>query len=82
MPERTTMTLDDDVARAINEETRRSGRSMREVVNEALRRGLVPPKRSAVRRFRIQARELRARPGVAIDDVEGLLDQVDGADRR
>jgi len=37
---RTTLTLDDDVVDALSKETRRSGRSYRDVVNAAIRRGL------------------------------------------
>lgn len=37
---RTTLTLDDDLFMALNERARESGRSFKEVVNEALRRGL------------------------------------------
>ena len=37
---RTTLTLDDDLFMALNERARATGRSFKEVVNEALRRGL------------------------------------------
>lgn len=37
---RTTLTLDDDVARLIDDVVHRERRSMKEVINEALRRGL------------------------------------------
>ena len=36
---RKTITLDDDVNQLLREEMRRSGRSFKETVNEALRRG-------------------------------------------
>ncbi len=75
------MTLDPDVARRIEEEQRKSGKPMREVVNEALRRGLAAP-RAPQRRFRVKARRLELSGGIAVDDVEGLLDQIDGAERR
>jgi len=39
---RTTLTLDDDVAMALHERARRTGRSFKDVVNEAVRRGLGP----------------------------------------
>lgn len=38
---RTTLTLDDDVFMALHERSRDSGRSFKEVVNDALRRGLL-----------------------------------------
>ncbi|HUJ14500.1 MAG TPA: CopG family transcriptional regulator [Thermoanaerobaculia bacterium] len=81
MPKRTTMTLDNDVAKRIDEEHRKSGRSIRAVVNDALRRGLSSPK-VPHRRFRVKARRLELRAGVSIDDVEGALDQIEGAERR
>lgn len=37
---RTTLTLDDDVAKQLREKSRRSGETFKEVVNDALRRGL------------------------------------------
>jgi len=40
---RTTLTLDDSIARALKERAHRSGRSFKEVVNETLRRGLSAP---------------------------------------
>ena len=38
---RTTLTLDDDVAAKLRAEMRRSGMSFREVLNDAIRRGLI-----------------------------------------
>lgn len=37
---RTTLTLDDDLFMALNERARATGRTFKEVVNEAVRRGL------------------------------------------
>ena len=37
---RTTLTLDDDLFMALNERARSTGRTFKEVVNDALRRGL------------------------------------------
>ena len=42
---RTTLTLDDDLYMALSERARITGRSFKEVVNEALRRGLAPSTR-------------------------------------
>lgn len=77
------MSLDDDLALRLEEEARRSGRSIREVLNDALRRGLtaVPPSPPS-RRFRIGRRLLRARPGVSLDSIEDLLDRLEGPGRR
>ena len=42
---RTTLTLDDDVARMLADETHRTRRPVKQVVNEALRRGLTGKRR-------------------------------------
>ena len=44
---RTTLTLDDDLARTLRREAARAGRPFKEVVNAAIRRGLTTPKASA-----------------------------------
>lgn len=80
---RTTLTLDDDVAAKLDAECRRTGRSFKETVNSCLRRALTEPKRRpATKPFRIEARDMGLRPGLDLDNVEELLDQVEGPDRR
>jgi hypothetical protein len=80
---RTTLTLDEDVAAKLKAAARRSGRPFRDVVNEALRRGLMPLRPGARQPFRVSARSLGGlRPGLRIDNVEELLDQVEGSQRR
>ncbi len=77
---RTTLTLDEDVAAKLRAEARRSGRSFREVVNEAIRRGLAY--RQVMRSagpFKITPRDLgRLRPGLDLDNVADLLERVEG----
>jgi hypothetical protein len=73
------LTLDDDVADGLATAARRAGRPFRDVVNEAIRRGLRQPTEEPP--FRITATEMRRRPGVEIDDIEGLLDVLDGPAR-
>jgi hypothetical protein len=77
---RTTITLDDDVAAKLTTLARRSGRAFREVVNETLRRGLARPSNSPSRTpFAVNARDLGARrPGLALDNVADLVEQVEG----
>lgn len=78
---RTTLTLDEDVTAKLKAEVRRSGLAFREVVNDTLRRGLVsrsplPPREV----FRVAARDLgELRPGLSLDNVADLLEQVEGA---
>ena len=77
---RTTLTLDDDVAAKLQALARRSGRPFREVVNEMLRRGLARPA-VPVRRepFKAAVRDLgRLRPGLRLDNIGELLEQLEG----
>jgi len=78
---RTTLTLDDDVAAKLKAESRRSGRPFRDVVNETLRLGLasrrVTPSRKA---FKVTSRDLgNLRPGLSLDNVAELIEQVEGS---
>lgn len=81
MPTRTTLTLDDDVAAGLEHEMRRTGRPLKALVNEALRTGLERKRRQPMEPFRVEAVDLGVRDGVDLDDVEGLIDQVEGVDR-
>ena len=74
------MTLDDDVASKLKSLARRSGRAFREVVNETLRRGLArPPAARARTPFTVEVRDLgRLRPGLSLDNVAELIEQVEG----
>ena len=77
---RTTLTLDDDVAAKLRSESRRSGRPFREVVNDTLRRGLMT-QRTTVRRqaLKIKPRDLgNLKPGISLDSIPELLEQVEG----
>jgi len=74
------LTLDDDVAASLEREARRTSRPLRAVVNEALRRGLESPPH--LEPFSVDARPLGLRAGVDLDDIEGLLDVLDGPNRR
>lgn len=78
---RTTLTLDDDIAAKIKAQTRKTGRSFRDVVNDTLRRGLATAQATKTRApFRVRARDLGGlRAGLQLDDVAGLLEQVEGA---
>lgn len=80
---RTTLTLDDDVAAKLKSETRRTGKSFRETVNDVLRRGLVFQRAATTRApFKIQARDMGLRPGINLDCIAQLLDDVEGPEHR
>jgi hypothetical protein len=77
---RTTLTLDEDVAAKLKAEARRTGRPFREIVNETLRRGLAS-RRVAGRRepFKAVVRDLgELRPGLSLDNIGELIEQVEG----
>jgi hypothetical protein len=77
---RTTLTLDEDVAAKLKAESRRAGRPFREIVNETLRRGLASRRVTRQRQvFKIMARDLgNLRPGLSLDNIAELIDQIEG----
>jgi hypothetical protein len=77
---RTTLTLDDDVAAKLKAESRRAGRPFREIVNDTLRRGLASRRATAQRQpFKIVPRDLgNLKPGLSLDNVWELIEQVEG----
>jgi hypothetical protein len=76
---RTTLTLDDDVAAKVKQESRRSGKSLKDVVNEALRRGLAERRAARPTKFAIRPRDLgKLRPGLNLDSIGELIEQVEG----
>jgi hypothetical protein len=81
---RTTLTLDDDVAAKLKAEARKSGRPFRQVVNDSLRRGLLVKRDAqAAGPFKIEPRDLGGlRPGISLDCIARLLDEVEGPDHR
>lgn len=76
---RTTITLAEDVAAAVEQVRRRRGSGISEVVNDLLRRGLARDEPATP--FRQRASDMGV-PRVDLDDVAGLLDALDGDDRR
>jgi len=81
---RTTLTIDDDVAFGLKrvQESER-GKSFKEVVNEVLRRGLTSPKpKQGRKKFKVKAFPLGLREGLNLDNIEELLDQVEGPNRK
>ncbi|MCI0607268.1 DUF2191 domain-containing protein [bacterium] len=76
---RTTLTLDDDVAAKLKSESRKSGKSFRETVNDFLRIGLNSNKQTKPgKKFRVKTRNLYPREGLNFDNIGELLEQVEG----
>ncbi len=80
---RTTLTLDDDVAYGLKKaHAKDSEKSFKEIVNETLRRGLNgnfgnKPKK----RFRVEALNLGLRKDLNFDNIEEVLDILEGPNR-
>jgi hypothetical protein len=79
---RTTMTLEEDVMLKLKDEMGRTGGSFKDTVNRVLRDGLALRSRPPRRPFVVQPRRLGLRPGLNIDNVAELLDQLEGPDHR
>ncbi len=80
---RTTLTLDDDVEEKLRSEASRTGRSFKEVVNEALHFSLQRRARRSVVPFKVKPRDLGdLRPGMSLDNIGGLLEQLEGPSHR
>jgi hypothetical protein len=79
--QRTTLTLDDDVMSRLRAEARRTGRPFRNVVNDAIRRGLATGAWEEPKPFRLIPSDLGLLPGMDLNDVEGLLDRIEGPRR-
>ena len=72
---RTTLSLDDDVAAKLRDETRRRKTSFKAVVNDCLRRGLEAPSEAELATpFSVEPRPMGLRDGLDLDDVGGLLE--------
>lgn len=82
MSKRTTLTIEDDVMSQLNAEARRTGKPFKTVVNEALRRGLNGAASTPREPYRVVSKPMGLRSGLDLDDIEGLLDRIEGPDRR
>ena len=79
---RTTLTLDPDVARMVAEEVHRVRKPLKEVVNEALRRGLSSPGGGRPRKaYRVRPHTARLLPGVDRARLNALADELEDGER-
>jgi hypothetical protein len=76
---RTTLTLDDDLVKELQESARNSGKSFKEVVNETLRHGLVTGTSPARRvpRFRVTPKACGFRAGIDLTKLNQLVDELE-----
>ena len=75
---RTTLTLDPDVAEGLRREVRRTGKSFKVAVNDALRAGLGGSgRRSKAERFVVEPHDFGLRPGVDPNRLNQLVDELE-----
>lgn len=74
---RTTLTLEDDVAEMIDDAVHREKKTMKQVVNEALRRGLAPGASQSRKRFRVRPHCTSLRPGIDVTGFNRLSDELE-----
>jgi hypothetical protein len=75
---RTTLTLDPDVARLLEEEVHRQRKSFKQVVNEVLRRGLEPRTRQrATKPYTVKPHVARLLPGIDRGRLNSLADELE-----
>jgi hypothetical protein len=86
---RTTLTLDPDVAKMIEDEVHRVRKPLKQVVNDALRRGLTSPGgRGTAKRYQMKIHRATLLPGVDRGRLNALADEMEdsavigGATRR
>ncbi|HSD30210.1 MAG TPA: antitoxin [Vicinamibacteria bacterium] len=77
---RTTLTLDPDVARMIDDEVHRVRKPLKEVVNDALRRGLSSAEgRRRPKPYRLRPHAARLLPGIDRARLNALADEQEDA---
>jgi hypothetical protein len=74
---RTTLTLDADVARLLEEEAHRQRKPFKQVVNEAIRRGLSPRPSTRPGRYRVRPHKTVVRPGIDPGSFNKLVDELE-----
>lgn len=78
---RTTLTLDPDVAERLASETRRTGKSLKALVNDAIRLGLgLTGRQPKAPRFTVEPHAFGLRPGVDPDRFNQLIDELEVAE--
>lgn len=74
---RTTLTLEPDVARLVEEAVHRERRPVKQVINDALRRGLAPSPSRQVEPYELVPHESSLRPGLDLSGFNRLADELE-----
>lgn len=77
---RTTLTLEPEVAERLQAEAKLGKRSFKEIVNEALKRGLGLDERPPVEAFRVTPHASAFLPGVDPGKLNALVDELEAAE--
>ena len=75
---RITLSLDDDVAKLLRSELRRSDTSLKAAVNHFLRLGLKASRRREQKPFVVHPRAIGLPAGLSYDNVEDLIEALEG----
>jgi hypothetical protein len=76
---RTTLSIDDDVAKLVEHEVRRSGESFKGTVNRLLRLGLTAARQPKPRkRFVVTPRKMGLPAGLSYDSIPALMEKLEG----
>jgi len=77
---RTTLTIDDQLSQALREAAHRSGKPFKQVVNEALRKGLNALEHPPAKSYKMKPASLgKVRPGINLDKALALADGLEDA---
>jgi hypothetical protein len=79
---RTTLSIDDDIARLVQDEMRRSGDSFKGTVNRLLRDGLTAKAQHGQPKPFVVTPLFMGRPGQNYDNIGALLEELEGSGHR
>ena len=77
---RTTLTIDDDLAGILRRKSRELEKPFKEVVNDALRKGLAENFRDDHPRVVVRPHDFGMRPGIDMDRLNQLVDELEVED--
>lgn len=80
---RTTLTIDDHIARELQQEVRRTGDSFKETVNRVLEQGLQAARKPVKpKSFVVTPHPLGLSPGLSYDNIGELLEMLEGPEHK